>query len=246
MTAVFDPLVAATDAPVVETDTRTAEMIKYANNGFLAAKVSLINDIGNVCKEHGIDAYEVADAIGLDDRISGQFLRSGLGWGGSCFPKDTAAIRAAARQQGYEPLMLDAATEVNDRQPDRLLSLLDRHVDVAGEPVAVLGLSFKPGTDDIRNSRAIPVIEGLQERDADIVAYDPVAAENMRERFPEVQYASNAAEALDGATAALVVTDWGEITGLDDEFDAMATPVVIDGRRAIDRRDGIVYEGLTW
>jgi len=136
-------------------------MIKYANNGFLAAKVSLINDIGKICKEYGVDAYEVADAIGLDNRISARFIRSGLGWGGSCFAKDTAAIRAAARQQGYEPLMLNAATEINDRQPARLLSLLDSHVDVANKCVAVLALSFKPGTDDIRNSRAIPVIEGL-------------------------------------------------------------------------------------
>ena len=246
MRDVFAPLVANTDAPVVETDTRTAEMIKYANNGFLAAKVSLINDIGNICKEYGIDAYEVADAIGLDDRISDQFLRSGIGWGGSCFPKDTAAIRAAARQQGYEPRMLDATAEVNDRQPERLLALMDAHVDVAGERVAVLGLAFKPGTDDVRNSRAVPVIEGLQERNANIVAYDPVAVENMRELVPEIDYTSSAVDALDGASATLVVTDWPEITALDDEFDAMATPVVVDGRRAIDRRDGIVYEGLTW
>ncbi|MDL0138931.1 UDP-glucose 6-dehydrogenase AglM [Halobacterium salinarum] len=243
---VFDPLIDQTDAPVVETDTRTAEMIKYANNSFLAAKVSLINDIGNICKELGVDAYEVADAIGLDDRIGAQFLRSGLGWGGSCFPKDTAAIRAAARQYDYEPRMLDAATEVNDEQPKRLLSFMDDHVDVTNKRVAVLGLAFKPGTDDVRNSRAIPVIEGLQQRGAEIVAYDPIAAENMREHFPDIQYAESPAAALDGASAALVVTDWEEIALLDEEFDAMATPVVVDGRRAIDRRDGIVYEGLTW
>ncbi len=246
MRAVFDPLVTGADAPVVETDTRTAEMIKYANNGFLAAKVSLINDIGNICKEFGIDAYEIADAVGLDGRISDQFLRSGIGWGGSCFPKDTAAIRAAAREQGYEPRMLDAATEVNDRQPERLLALMDAHVGVTDERVAVLGLAFKPGTDDVRNSRAIPVIEGLHDRDAEVVAYDPVATENMREHFPDVRYESSPRAALDGAVAALVVTDWAAITELDDEFDAMATPVVVDGRRAIDRRDGIVYEGLTW
>jgi len=244
--AVFEPLIEETGAPVVETGIEEAEMIKYANNGFLAAKVSLINDIGNICKEYGVDAYEVADAIGLDDRISERFLRSGLGWGGSCFPKDTTAIKSAAREQGYEPSMLDAATEINDRQPDRLLSLLDNHVDVTDKRVAVLGLSFKPGTDDIRNSRAVPVIEGLTERDANIVAYDPVAAENMRERFPNIEYADSAGAALDDAAAALVVTDWPEIADLDDEFDAMATPVVVDGRHAINRRDGIVYEGLTW
>lgn len=246
MHAVFKPLIERADAPVVETDTRTAEMIKYANNSFLAAKVSLINDIGNICKEFDIDAYEVADAIGLDDRISERFLRSGLGWGGSCFPKDTAAIRAAARDRDYEPLMLDAATEVNDRQPDRLLSLMDDHVDVADERVAVLGLAFKPGTDDVRNSRAIPAIEGLKKRGADVIAYDPVAADNMREYFPELRSASSPDIALDGAVAALIVTDWPEVTALDTEFDTMATPVVIDGRRAIERRDGLVYEGLTW
>ena len=244
--SVFEPLLADTDAAVVDTGIEEAEMIKYANNGFLAAKISLINDIGNICKEYGVDAYEIADAIGLDDRISARFLQSGLGWGGSCFPKDTAAIRAAAREQGYEPRMLDAATAVNDGQPDRLLALLDSHVDVAGERVAVLGLSFKPGTDDIRNSRAIPVIEGLEERGAEIVAFDPVAGDNMRERFPEISYVDTAAAALDDAAAALVVTDWPEITELDEEFDAMVTPVVVDGRHAIDRRDGIVYEGLTW
>jgi UDPglucose 6-dehydrogenase len=246
MHKVFDPLIDQTDAPVVETDTRTAEMIKYANNSFLAAKVSLINDIGNICKQFGVDAYEVADAMGLDDRIGERFLRSGLGWGGSCFPKDTAAIRAAARQQGYEPLMLDAATEINDQQPDRLLSLMDDHVDVRGKRVAVLGLAFKPGTDDVRNSRAIPVIEGLRQRGAEVVAYDPIAAENMAEHFPDIGYAETPAEALDGASAALIVTDREELAALDEEFDAMATPVVVDGRHAIRRRDGIVYEGLTW
>ena len=120
------------------------------------------------------------------------------------------------------------------------------HVDVAGERMAVLGRAFKLGTDDIRNSRAIPVIEGLQARGAEVVAYDPVAIENMRERFSDVEYVDAPDVALSGAAAALVVTDWAEITALDEAFDAMRTPVVVDGRRAIDRRDGIVYEGLTW
>jgi UDPglucose 6-dehydrogenase len=243
---IFEPLLAETDAPVVETDPRTAAMIKYANNAFLAAKVSLINDIGNVCKEHGVDAYEVADAIGLDDRIGERFLRSGVGFGGSCFPKDVAAIVAAAREQGYEPELLAAALSVNDRQPERLLGLLDEHVDIEDRRVAVLGLAFKPGTDDIRNSRAIPVIEKLQERGADVVAYDPVATENMRERFGAVEYADSAAAALDGAAGAVVVTDWDEFAALDGEFDAMAEPVVVDGRRVVERREGITYEGLTW
>lgn len=164
----------------------------------------------------------------------------------NCFPKDVDAIRAAAREAGYEPLLLDAAVAVNDGQPERMLELLDAHVDVAGERVAVLGLAFKPGTDDVRNSRAIPLVEGLRERGADVVGYDPVAADNMRERFPGIEYADSAAAALDEASAALVVTDWDEFAALDDAFDAMAEPVVIDGRRIIERRDGLTYEGLTW
>jgi len=234
------------EVPVVETGIAEAEMIKYANNTFLASKVSLINDIGNVCKEFGVDAYEVAEAIGLDDRIGERFLRSGVGWGGSCFPKDTDAIIAAAREQGYDPAVLSAAVELNEAQPERLLDLLDDHVDVSGRQVAVLGLAFKPGTDDIRNTRAVPVIEGLRERGAEVVAYDPVATENMRERYPDIEYADSAAAAIEGAAGAVVVTDWDEFAALDGEFDAMAEPVVVDGRRVIERREGITYEGLTW
>jgi UDPglucose 6-dehydrogenase len=148
--------------------------------------------------------------------------------------------------KGYEPELLEAAVAVNDRQPERLLALLDDHVDVAGRRVAVLGLAFKPGTDDVRESRAIPVIDGLLARGAEVVAYDPVAAENMRERFPSIEYAESPEAALEDAAAALIVTEWDEIAALDEEFDAMADPVVVDGRHAIDRRDGLVYEGLTW
>jgi UDPglucose 6-dehydrogenase len=210
-------------------------MIKYANNAFLAAKVSLINDLGNICKEYGVD-----------DRIGERFLRSGVGFGGSCFEKDVSAIIAAAHAADYTPEMLEATLSINDRQPDRLLALLGDHVDVTGKRVAVLGLAFKPGTDDIRNSRAIPVIEGLQERGAEVVAHDPVATAAMRERFPDLTYADSAADALNGAHGAVVVTDWDEFAVLDEEFDAMGEPVVVDGRRIIERRDGIVYEGLTW
>ncbi|WP_224447687.1 UDP-glucose 6-dehydrogenase AglM [Haloprofundus salilacus] len=242
----YDPLVAQTDTTVVRTGVREAEMIKYANNAFLASKISLINELGNICKEFGVDAYEVADAIGLDERIGSQFLRSGVGWGGSCFPKDVAALIAAARETGYEPELLEAVVGVNDRQPERLLSLLDDHVDVEGERVAVLGLAFKSGTDDVRSSRAIPTIEGLLNRGADVVGYDPVAAENMRAQFPDIEYAESAADALDGAIAAVVVTDWDEFAALDGEFDAMKRPVVVDGRRIVEPRDGIEYEGLTW
>ncbi|WP_435358659.1 UDP-glucose 6-dehydrogenase AglM [Haloarchaeobius sp. DFWS5] len=244
----FEPIVDEADPAVVETGLREAEMIKYANNAFLASKVSLINDIGNICKEFDVDAYEVADAIGLDDRIGDRFLRSGLGWGGSCFPKDVAAIIAAAKSQGYEPPLLEAAVEVNDLQPQRLLDILASHVDLNGARIAVLGLAFKPGTDDIRGTRAIPVIEGLCDRGADVVAYDPVAVDNVREQYPalDIEYADSAAEALRDADGCAVVTAWDEFAALSDEFDDMASPVVVDGRHVIERRDGLTYEGLTW
>jgi UDPglucose 6-dehydrogenase len=221
-------------------------MIKYANNALLAAKISAMNDIGNVCKEVGVDAYEVADAVGLDARIGRAFLDSGLGWGGSCFPKDVAALIAVGREAGYEPTLLEAVVEVNDRQPERMLAMLDERGDVAGERVAVLGLAFKPGTDDVRESRAIPLLEGLVERGAEAVAYDPVATERMRAVVPDVEYVESAAEALDGAVAALVATDWPEFADLDEEFDRMARPLVLDGRRVVSPRSGMEYEGLTW
>ena len=190
--AVYDPL--PDEPPVVETGRREAAMMKYANNAFLAAKVSLINELGNICKEYGVDSYAVAEAMGLDDRIGSQFLRSGVGWGGSCFPKDTDALRAAARERSYEPELLDAVVGVNETQPRRMLELLDRHVDVAGERVAVLGLAFKPDTDDIRGSRAKPVITGLQERGASVAAYDPSnASETMAATYPDVTYTDSRA-----------------------------------------------------
>ena len=244
---VYDPLVAANDGlPMVETGRREAAMVKYANNVFLASKISLINELGNICKEFEVDSYEVAEAIGLDERISEQFLRSGVGWGGSCFPKDTNALRAAARSVGYDPLLLDAVVGVNDGQPKRMVDMLERHVDLAGKQIAVLGLAFKSGTDDIRGSRATLIIEELLEWDAAVVAYDPVAAPAMAERFPDIKYVESADEALRGAHGALVVTDWDEFAALDEAFDAMSTQVVVDGRRIVDPRDGMTYEGLTW
>ena len=242
----YDPLVGDAEIPIVDTDPETAMMIKYANNAFLATKISLANDLGNVCKAFGLDAYEVMEAVGLDDRIGERFLRSGVGWGGSCFPKDVDALIAAARNEGYTPQLLEAAVDVNDRQPERLLGLLDEYVDVDGKQVAVLGLSFKPDTDDIRNSRAIPVINGLLERGAAVVGYDPVATENMRKRLPEIEYADSAADALAGAAGAVVVTGWAEFADLDEEFQSMAEPVVVDGRRIVAPTDEITYDGLTW
>ena len=230
---------------LVETDVREAELIKYANNAFLASKVSLVNELGNVAKHYGADAYEVLEAVGLDDRISERFMRSGLGWGGSCFPKDIDALRAGAREQGYDPELLDAVVAVNDAQPRRLVDLLGGHVSLEGARIAVLGLAFKPGTDDVRKSRALDVIDHLQERGATVVAYDPVAIENVRPDYPDLEYADSAEGALEGADGAVVATDWPEFDDLS--FDGMARRIVADGRRiAVDEGALEVYEGLTW
>ena len=239
---------------IVRTDPETAAMIKYANNGFLAGKISLANDIGNVCKTFDVDAYRVFEAVALDDRISERFLKTGLGWGGSCFGKDVDALRAAAREEGYEPHVLDGVVAVNETQPKRALELVDRHVNVAGERVALLGLAFKPGTDDTRRSQAIPVATGLKDREATVVAYDPIAVEDARERYPDLSFesAGSATAALDGARAAVITTAWDEFAALDDAFTMMADDaVVVDTRRAVDPSriadpTSPTYEGLTW
>ncbi|MDQ2049526.1 UDP-glucose 6-dehydrogenase AglM [Natronolimnohabitans sp. A-GB9] len=241
----YDPIVTREETSLVETDIREAELIKYANNAFLASKVSLVNELGNIAKTYGADAYEVLEAVGLDDRICERFMRSGLGWGGSCFPKDVDALRAGAREQGYDPALLDAVVAVNDGQPRRLVGLLADHVDLEGARIAVLGLSFKPGTDDIRKSRALDVIESLQDRGASVVAYDPVAIENVRPDYPDVTYADSATAALEDADGAVVATDWPEFDDL--EFEGMASRIVVDGRRIDIDADALeVYEGLTW
>ncbi|ELY25706.1 nucleotide sugar dehydrogenase [Natrialba magadii ATCC 43099] len=247
----YAPILEREETDLVETDVREAELIKYANNAFLASKVSLVNELGNIAKEYGADAYEVLEAVGLDDRISARFMRSGLGWGGSCFPKDVAALRAGAREQGYDPDLLDAVVSVNDEQPTRLVSLLADHVSLDSARIAVLGLSFKPGTDDIRKSRALDVIDELQTRGATVVAYDPVAMDNVREQYGEtrfdgaLEFAASSADALADADGTVVATDWPEFDELS--FDGMAQRVVVDGRRIeVDARDLEVYEGLTW
>ncbi len=242
--ALYEPILGG-DTALVETEIPEAELIKYANNAFLAAKLSLVNELGNVAKIYGADAYEVLEAVGLDERISARFMRSGLGWGGSCFPKDVNALRSGAREQGYEPELLDAAVAVNDGQPRRLVELLADHVELEGARIAVLGLSFKPGTDDIRESRALDVIDRLRERGATVVAYDPVAMGNVRERYPDLALTDSAEAALADADGAVVATDWPEFDDL--AFDGMARRVLVDGRRIDVDADALeVYEGLTW
>jgi UDPglucose 6-dehydrogenase len=231
-------------APVCRTGLAAAEMIKYTANAFLATKISFSNEIGNICKEFGIDVYDVMKGVGLDQRIGGQFLNAGAGFGGSCFPKDVASLSVLASRAGVDPKILRAVLEVNEEQPHRLVALLEKKAGIlSGKRIAILGLAFKDNTDDVRDSRAIPVIQELQKKGARVVAFDPMAGPNMQKIFPAIEYAGSAGEALKGADGCLVMTEWPEFGSIDTEFELMAHRVVIEGRRILSWNGA---EGICW
>jgi UDPglucose 6-dehydrogenase len=230
--------------PLVRTGLAAAEMIKYTSNAFLATKISFANEIGNICKELGIDVYEVMKGVGLDQRIGQKFLDAGAGFGGSCFPKDVSSLSVLAGRAGVEPRILRAVLKVNEYQPHRLIALLEKKAgNLSGKRIAVLGLAFKDNTDDVRDSRAIPVIQDLLEKGARVVAFDPMAVPNMRKIFPAIEYAGSASDALKGADGCLVITEWPEFSRLDREFDRMKKRIIIEGRRILtcDDREGICW-----
>jgi UDPglucose 6-dehydrogenase len=231
-------------APVISTGLTAAEMIKYTSNAFLATKISFSNEIGNICKNLNIDVYEVMKGVGLDPRIGPLFLNAGAGFGGSCFPKDVSALVSLAKEAGENPVLLQSVLAVNEYQPHRMISLLEKRIGtLAGKRIAVLGLAFKDNTDDIRDSRTIPVIQDLLERGAQVAAFDPVASSAMQKVFPSIEYASSAADALRRSDGCLVMTEWPEFSRLDKEFDLMAHKFVIEGRRILSRKG---VEGICW
>ena len=219
-------------APVVLTNLATAEMIKYASNAFLATKISFINEIANICERVGADVTVVAKGMGLDHRISPYFLNAGCGFGGSCFPKDVKALIHTAKTAGVEPLLLSATINVNERQKLIPVEKLLKHIpDLKGKTVAVWGLAFKPGTDDMREAPSIAIINRLLELGATVKAYDPVAGENARRIFAgkkNLTITSTKEEALEGAVALILVTEWKEFENLD--FNTVKDKIVIDGR----------------
>lgn len=232
------------DAPIVRTGLTAAEMIKYASNAFLATKISFSNEIGNICKKLGLDVYEVMRGVGLDHRISPHFLNAGLGFGGSCFPKDVSALIRLAEDMNEHPILLRSVMDVNDRQPMKIIELLMRRIgDPKGKRVAVLGLAFKNDTDDVRESRSVPVIEELMKRGASVAAYDPKANSSMQKIVSDIEYYESASGALLGADACLVLTEWPEFGNLDKEFDLMRSRIIIDGRRVLSCKDA---EGICW
>jgi UDPglucose 6-dehydrogenase len=226
-------------APILRTDLRTAEMIKLVSNAFLTIKISFINEIGNICKKLGIDTYEVAKGMALDDRIGSKFLNAGIGFGGSCLPKDLRALIAKAKMIGYEPRILEEVLNLNERQALKPVELLKRHISLAGATIGVLGLAFKPGTDDIRDSRAIGIVNALLQEGAMVKAYDPMAMENFKKLLPQIEYVS--AEEILNCDAILIVTEWEEFNHLD-----YRGKIVIDGRRVLKAREAKIYEGVCW
>jgi UDPglucose 6-dehydrogenase len=244
---VYEPL----GAPIVRTDLSSAEMIKLASNAYLATKISFINEIANVCDEVGADVTEVARGMGLDPRIGSRFLNAGLGFGGSCFPKDTQALKILAGNSGYHFQLLNSVIEVNELQKRRVMAKLSKHLDsLVGKRVALLGLAFKPDTDDMREASSLVLAARLDGEGAGVVAFDPVAQERAGELLPDVEMADSAMDALEGADAAVLVTEWPEFAELDwpEVAKRMANPLLVDGRNFLDpkvvRDAGITYEAI--
>jgi len=239
------------EAPILRMDIRSAEMVKLASNAFLATKISFINEIANVCEETGADVVEVAQGMGLDDRIGRKFLQAGIGFGGSCFPKDVSALKQLAGNSGYHFQLLSAVIEVNELQKRKVIGKLKRNLgSLVGKRIALLGLAFKPNTDDMREASSLVLAGRLQGEGAEVSAYDPVAEEEARKLMSNVDFASSAVDAVRDADAVVLVTEWDEFRSLDwaELAGAMRGDVVIDGRNALDaaavRAAGLAYEGV--
>jgi UDPglucose 6-dehydrogenase len=244
-------LYAPLDAPLVRTDIASAEMVKLASNAFLATKISFINEIANVCEQTGSDVVEVARGMGLDDRIGPKFLQAGIGFGGSCFPKDVDALKQLAGNTGYHFQLLTSVIEVNELQKRRVIGKLHKHLGgLVGKRVALFGLAFKPNTDDMREASSLVLSARLNADGATVTAYDPVAEEQARKLVSVISYAGSPLEAASDADAVVLVTEWPEFIELDWALvaEAMRGSLVIDGRNALDpasiRAAGLVYEGV--
>jgi len=238
-------------APLVRTDIASAEMVKLASNAFLATKISFINEIANVCEETGADVIEVARGMGLDDRIGQKFLRAGIGFGGSCFPKDVNALKQLAGNSGYHFQLLNAVIEVNELQKRRVIGKLQKHLgSLVGRTVCLLGLAFKPDTDDMREASSLVLSARLQADGAKIRVFDPIAEHEARSLIRGVTFATDALDAVSGADAVVLVTEWAEFLELDwtAVAERMAGTLVLDGRNALDagaiRAAGLTYEGI--
>lgn len=241
------------ELPIVSVNRRSAEMIKYASNDFLALKISYMNDIANLCELVGANIQDVAKGMSYDPRIGANFLNAGIGYGGSCFPKDTKALKYLAKQHGYKLKTVEAAVDVNAEQKVKLFKKAsERMITFNGVKIAILGLTFKPGTDDLREAPSIDNVELLLKNNANnIYAYDPVGEDNFKKKYPtEIHYVSTPEEALEGANICFIFTEWGEIKAIQPETykKLMKTPLVYDGRNIYDvkemKDEGIEYYSI--
>jgi UDPglucose 6-dehydrogenase len=237
------------DAPVIRTDVSSAEMIKMASNAFLSTRISFINEIANVCELVGADVTAVAEGMGLDHRLGKHFLKAGIGFGGSCFPKDISALKQLAGNSGYHFQLLSAVIEVNELQKRRVIGKLQKHLGpLRGKRIALLGLAFKPGTDDVREAPSLVLASRLLAEGAEVSTWDPVASAHGL--LPMARQYDSIEDAVGGAHAAVIVTEWPQLADLatPDIRDRMATPLIIDGRNLLDpakaRAAGFGYEGI--
>jgi UDPglucose 6-dehydrogenase len=241
------------ETPIVFTGLETAELIKYAASGFLAMKITFINEMADLCESVGADVNDVAKGIGLDGRIGRKFLHAGPGFGGSCFPKDTLALMRIAEEAGAPSRLIQSVVAINDKRKSGLAPRVIAACggDVAGQRIAVLGLAFKPETDDMRDSPSLPLVEGLVRAGAEVVAFDPVAMAGAKALLPgAVMFAANAAEAIAGADALVLVTEWNEFRSLSPArlAQVMRRKIVVDLRNVFDpaalRAAGFAYYGI--
>jgi len=229
---------------ILRTDIKTAEMIKYTSNAFLATKISFTNEIGNICKKLGIDVYDVMKGVGMDFRISPYFLNAGCGFGGSCFPKDVKALIAKSKDLGYDPLLLENVIKVNISQPKIMIELAKKHLGtLKDKKITLLGLAFKPGTDDIREAPSIIIIEELLKVGAKITVYDPQAMDSIKAMFGDkINYMPTKKDAIAASDTIMLVTEWDEFR----EEDLYHGKLVIDGRKTLEKRTESNYEGICW
>tara|TARA_B110001454_G_scaffold63387_1_gene61610 strand:+ start:447 stop:1760 length:1314 start_codon:yes stop_codon:yes gene_type:complete len=251
MGEVYRPLY-INETPIISTTVETAEMIKYAANAFLSLKISYINEIANLCEAVGADVQDVARAMGLDGRISAKFLHPGPGYGGSCFPKDTHALAATGQKNRSPLLTVEAAIKTNASQKVRMVDKLKRLMggSFKGKTVAVLGLAFKPQTDDVREAASIVIVSNLAESGATVQAYDPIAMDNFKNHFPNIQYFDSWQDAVKNADACILLTEWNEFRGMDLNKlkDLMKTPVLLDTKNIISIQElesrGFTYDNI--
>jgi len=236
------------ETPIVGTDVRTAEMIKYASNAFLATKISFINEVANICENVGANVQMVSKAMGLDGRISPKFLHAGPGYGGSCFPKDTLALAKIAEQTGLKATIVEAVIEVNHRQKLRVVEKLLKFVpNLKGKTIGLLGLAFKPNTDDVRDAPALTVIDEILKQGGKIKGYDPEAMNEMRKYFPQITYVASSEDAVKDVDGLIILTEWNEFRNMDLDYikSVMKKPVLIDARN-IYEPDMVIKKGFLY